>query len=76
MADNLLVVRGLKQYYPVKGGLGKETSYVKAVDNVDFEVRRGEIFGIVGEVRMRKVYPWKKYLQADRSDGWLHRAGW
>lgn len=49
MADNLLVVRGLKQYYPVKGGLGKETSYVKAVDNVDFEVRRGEVFGIVGE---------------------------
>ena len=49
MADNLLVVRGLKQYYPVKGGMGKEPSYVKAVDNVDFEVRRGEVFGIVGE---------------------------
>lgn len=49
MTDNLLVVRGLKQYYPVKGGLGKEPSYVKAVDNVDFEVRRGEVFGIVGE---------------------------
>lgn len=49
MADNLLVVRGLKQYYPVKGGLGKEPSYVKAVDNIDFEVRRGEVFGIVGE---------------------------
>ncbi len=49
MADNLLVVRGLKQYYPVKGGLGKEPSYVKAVDHVDFEVRRGEVFGIVGE---------------------------
>lgn len=49
MADNLLVVRGLKQYYPVKGGLGKPDSYVKAVDNVDFEVRRGEVFGIVGE---------------------------
>ena len=49
MADNLLVVRGLKQYYPVKGGLGKAQSYVKAVDDVDFEVRRGEVFGIVGE---------------------------
>ncbi len=29
--------------------MGKEPSYVKAVDNVDFEVRRGEVFGIVGE---------------------------
>ena len=49
MTDNLLVVWGLKQYYPVKGGIGKEPSYVKAVDNVDFAVRRGEVFGIVGE---------------------------
>ena len=49
MTDNLLEVKGLKQYYPVKGGMGKEKAYVKAVDGVDFEVRRGEVFGIVGE---------------------------
>ncbi len=50
MADNLLEVKGLKQYYPVKGGkIGQEKQFVKAVDDVDFEVRRGEVFGIVGE---------------------------
>ena len=49
MTDNLLEVKGLKQYYPVKGGMGKEKACVKAVDGVDFEVRRGEVFGIVGE---------------------------
>lgn len=47
MADNLLEVKGLKQYYAVKGSSGK--AYVRAVDDVDFEVRRGEVFGIVGE---------------------------
>lgn len=49
MADNLLEVKGLKQYYPAKGDFGQKIGYVKAVDGVDFEVRRGEVFGIVGE---------------------------
>ncbi len=49
MADNLLEVKGLKQYYAVKGDFGKSGGFVKAVDGVDFEVRRGEVFGIVGE---------------------------
>lgn len=49
MADNLLEVKGLKQYYATKGDFGQKTGYVKAVDGVDFEVRRGEVFGIVGE---------------------------
>ncbi len=45
MTDNILEVKGLKQYYSVKGSKNK----VKAVDDVDFNVRRGEVFGIVGE---------------------------
>lgn len=49
MADNLLEVKGLKQYYRVGGSKFGEKAYVKAVDGVDFEVRRGEVLGIVGE---------------------------
>lgn len=49
MADNLLEVKGLKQYYQVSGSKFGEKAYVKAVDGVDFEVRRGEVLGIVGE---------------------------
>ena len=49
MTDNLLEVKGLKQYYQVNGSKFGEKAYVKAVDGVDFEVRRGEVFGIVGE---------------------------
>ena len=55
MTDNATVwdVRGLRKLFPLKVGLfssllGKE-QYVHAVDGVSFQVRRGEILGIVGE---------------------------
>ena len=49
MAEDLLKVEGLKQYYPVSDGLFGTKAFVKAVDGVDFEVKKGEVFGIVGE---------------------------
>ena len=49
MADILLNVEGMKVYYPVKGDFRSGREFVKAVDGVSFEVRRGEVFGIVGE---------------------------
>ena len=49
MSDTLLRVEDLKIYYPVAGsGFGKK-EFVKAVDGVAFEVKKGEVFGIVGE---------------------------
>ena len=49
MSDTLRRVEDLKIYYPVAGrGFGKK-EFVKAVDGVTFEVKKGEVFGIVGE---------------------------
>ncbi len=49
MSDTLLRAEELKIYYPVAGnGFGKK-EFVKAVDGVTFEVKKGEVFGIVGE---------------------------
>src|SRR5215475_14780978 len=49
-ADALLEVRNLKRYFPIRGGLLQRTvATVQAVDDVSFEVRRGETLGIVGE---------------------------
>ena len=47
---SLVSVRELVKYYPVRGGLFKRTvAHVKAVDNVSFEIKAGETFGLVGE---------------------------
>lgn len=49
-SKNLLEIKNLKTYYPVKGGFFKRTiGNVKAVDNISFEIKKGETFGLVGE---------------------------
>ncbi len=47
---NILKVRNLKVYFPVRRGVFAHTvGYIKAVDDVSFDLRRGETLGIVGE---------------------------
>ena len=50
LAQPLLIVDGLKKYFPVRGGvLNRQVATVQAVDDVSFSVRKGEVLGIVGE---------------------------
>ncbi len=47
---NLIEVRGLKKYFPIKGGITSRTvENVKAVDGVDLYIKEGETLGLVGE---------------------------
>lgn len=46
----LLEVTHLKKYFPVRSGLfSKVSGWVKAVDDVTFDIHPGETFGLVGE---------------------------
>lgn len=47
---NILEVRNLKKYFPVRTDFfGRPVTYLKAVDDVSFSMRKGETLGLVGE---------------------------
>ena len=50
-SEPLLVVENLKKYFPIKSGflIDRTVDYVRAVDDVSFEIHQGETLGLVGE---------------------------
>jgi oligopeptide/dipeptide ABC transporter ATP-binding protein len=47
---NLIEIRKLVKYFPVKGGLlQRVVAWVQAVDDISFNIREGETVGLVGE---------------------------
>ena len=66
----LLVARNLRKTYPGKrsGLFGKRADRVVAVDDVSFEIRRGECLGLVGESGSGKTSVSKLLMRALKPD--------
>ena len=61
----LLRVRGLKKYFPIKGGFFERiVGQVRAVDDVDFDVHVGECLALVGESGSGKTTVARAILRA------------
>ncbi len=69
--DVLLEVKNLKTYYPIKGGIFRKTvAVVKAVDDISFEIKKGETLGLVGESGCGKSTAGRTILRLlDATDG-------
>ena len=68
--DILLRVAGLKKYFPIqKGFLRRVVGHVRAVDDVDFFIKRGETFGLVGESGCGKTTTGRAVLRALEATG-------
>jgi peptide/nickel transport system ATP-binding protein len=62
--DMLLSVRGLKKHFPILGGvLRRQIGTVYAVDGVDFDIKAGEVFSLVGESGCGKTTLGRTVLQ-------------
>ena len=47
---NLIEISNLKKYFPIKGGLfNKKIGDVKAVEKINFTIKKGDVLGLVGE---------------------------
>jgi microcin C transport system ATP-binding protein len=66
----------LRVWFPIKRGLLKRTvDYIKAVDDIDLQVRAGHTVGVVGESGSGKTTLALALLRLERSTGEIEFAG-
>jgi peptide/nickel transport system ATP-binding protein len=77
VTDTILEVRGLDMHFAIGGGLfRKPTTVVRAVDDISFDVYRGETFGIVGESGSGKTTLGRCIMQIlEPTGGSIHFTG-
>ena len=75
--ETILKVEHLKKYFPITAGLfQKKVGDVKAVDDVSFELKKGETLGIVGESGCGKSTTGRTVLRLlDRTSGNVYFNG-
>lgn len=62
--------KNIKVHFPTKKNfLGKPTAFVRAVDDIDISIRKGETIGVVGESGSGKTTLGMALIKLQKSDG-------
>lgn len=70
MTNNILEVRDLVKYFPIKAGVMQRViGHVKAVDGVSFSLKPGTTFGLVGESGCGKTTVGRTLLRLTKPTG-------
>jgi peptide/nickel transport system ATP-binding protein len=81
MSETVVKVEGIKKWFPVRMGfatslLSRRQLYVKAIDGVSFDVKKGEIFGLAGESGSGKTTTGRVILRLiEPTDGKITFSG-
>lgn len=68
--EYILEVKNLKKYFPLnRDFFGRPQTYLRAVDNVSFGVKKGQTIGVVGESGCGKTTLGRTILKLYDSDG-------
>lgn len=75
--ETLVEIKDLKKYFQTKKGIfSRETKRVRAVDGIDLKIRKGEIFGLVGESGCGKTTVGRLILRlTDPTEGEINFDG-
>jgi len=81
MTELVVKAENLKKYFPIKMGflrsiLGRDELFVRAVDDISFDIRKGEIFGLAGESGSGKTTTGRLVLRLiEPTGGKVHFQG-
>jgi peptide/nickel transport system ATP-binding protein len=81
MSETLIRIENLKKWFPLKMGFfqsffSQRALFVRAIDGISFDVKRGEIFGLAGESGSGKTTTGRILLKLDEpTDGKIFFEG-